>query len=246
MDECCPKGRNVVGGLLGHARFSHWYFCHHRHCASANAKHSIPLGPVLWISAGSLLEKEEEIVSKIFVCSDTHFGHFNIIKYCDRPFASAEEMDEAMITRWNSRVTNDDTVYFLGDFAFAPEWRIKQIFEQLNFHLCLIVPGNHDKTLLKMWAHPFETFIPRVRIIDPLVQIEHESKKFVMCHYPMAEWDGFHRGSIHLHGHCHGSKTKKHPTPKMANRYDIGVDMYGGPVQITGDLRFLNDPKGWL
>lgn len=51
----------------------------------------------------------------IYFTADTHFGHYNVIRFCDRPFASAEEMDEAMIQNWNERVTGNDTVYILGD-----------------------------------------------------------------------------------------------------------------------------------
>ena len=50
----------------------------------------------------------------IYFTADTHFGHYNVIRFCDRPFASAEEMDEAMIQNWNDRVTGNDTVYILG------------------------------------------------------------------------------------------------------------------------------------
>ncbi len=37
--------------------------------------------------------------------ADTHFGHANIIRHCDRPFASIEEMDDELIRRINERVS---------------------------------------------------------------------------------------------------------------------------------------------
>ncbi|WP_258934193.1 hypothetical protein [Nesterenkonia pannonica] len=49
-----------------------------------------------------------------FFTSDHHFGHANIIRYCDRPFADVAEMDEAMIDRWNETVSPDDEVWVLG------------------------------------------------------------------------------------------------------------------------------------
>lgn len=53
---------------------------------------------------------------RTFFTSDSHFGHANIIRYCQRPFADADEMDSALIRIWNSVVDPRDTVYHLGDF----------------------------------------------------------------------------------------------------------------------------------
>lgn len=51
----------------------------------------------------------------VYFTSDLHLGHENVIKLCNRPFDSIEEMDEALIRNWNRKVTNGDTVYVLGD-----------------------------------------------------------------------------------------------------------------------------------
>lgn len=56
-------------------------------------------------------------MTKTWFISDTHFGHVNILKYDERPFADIEEMNEELIKRWNKKVKNGDTVWFLGDFA---------------------------------------------------------------------------------------------------------------------------------
>lgn len=76
--------------------------------------------------------------------SDTHFGHFNIIKYCNRPFVSKGEMNDEIIRRWNAKVNPTDTVYHLGDFAFGSAAYTKMLLERLNGKIVLI-RGNHDR-----------------------------------------------------------------------------------------------------
>ena len=76
---------------------------------------------------------------EIWVTSDTHYGHANIIRFCDRPFASSEEMDEALIANFNERVKPGDTVYHLGDFSFAKD--PARVFRRLNGTIHLVL-GN--------------------------------------------------------------------------------------------------------
>lgn len=75
--------------------------------------------------------------------SDTHFDHKNIIKYCDRPFNSLDEMNTTLINNWNDRVEPGDVVYFLGDLAMASHGTAVEFAEQLNGDL-LVIDGNHD------------------------------------------------------------------------------------------------------
>jgi hypothetical protein len=63
-----------------------------------------------------------------FFTSDHHFGHASIVAYCGRPFRDVDEMNEAMVAAWNSRVTHADTVYHLGDFAWRhPEGGCRKV-----------------------------------------------------------------------------------------------------------------------
>lgn len=209
--------------------------------------------------------------SKVFVASDTHFGHANIIRYTDRPFGSVYHMDTALIERWNSRVACEDTVYFLGDLAMGrgvDAAYVLNVLSQLNGELKIIL-GNHD--LPSKWSPGLEAYIegestsPEV-LGKESITIQHDGKSFLMYHYPMEDWDGRFNGVIHLHGHCHGRVTDlipegvEHPAassqtpngkwltsiiPPQKGRYDVGVDSYGGPVELTGDLRYLDSPKGW-
>ena len=52
----------------------------------------------------------------IWFIADPHFDHKNIIKYCERPFNTVEEMNQTLIERWNSVVKKDDKVFCIGGF----------------------------------------------------------------------------------------------------------------------------------
>ncbi len=56
-------------------------------------------------------------MSNIWFTSDTHFGHANIIRFCDRPFKDIQEMNERLIANWNAVVRPGDSVYHMGDFS---------------------------------------------------------------------------------------------------------------------------------
>ena len=58
-----------------------------------------------------------------YFTSDLHFGHSNIIKLCNRPFADVESMDAALIENWNKKVKKNDTVYVLGDIVWDKKAR---------------------------------------------------------------------------------------------------------------------------
>lgn len=87
----------------------------------------------------------------IWVISDTHFRHANILKFTDsttgelvRPqFADVDHMDEHMMERWNSVVKPGDLVYHLGDVVMGDKEWFKKNWPRLNGSKRLIV-GNHD------------------------------------------------------------------------------------------------------
>ena len=54
-----------------------------------------------------------------YFISDLHFGHFNIIRYDNRPFNSVDEMDKVLIDNWNSVVSDNDTVYILATRSYV-------------------------------------------------------------------------------------------------------------------------------
>ena len=129
--------------------------------------------------------------------SDLHFGHSAVINFEPRPFLDVDEMDNILIELWNSRVTKNDQVYILGDFAFRNEKPYSWYLRQLKGQKHLIV-GNHDKKLLKDSA-AMSYFVS----VDHYREITDNQKRLVLSHYPIAEWDNFHHGAYHIYGHIH-------------------------------------------
>ena len=86
----------------------------------------------------------------ILLTADPHFGHRKILQYCNRPFANVSEMDEALITNWNSVVSHTDEIHVVGDFAFTctMEYALS-IIKRLNGTKHLVT-GNHDALALGM------------------------------------------------------------------------------------------------
>ena len=140
----------------------------------------------------------------IYVISDNHFGHFNIIKYTNRPFENVEEMDNYMISQWNKTVTNEDTIIHCGDFAFGDSEAIMNYTKQLNGKKILVM-GNHDRKGVGFFAscgfeahkHPFTLAIVKNNIIS----------KYVFSHAPLK--DGMiPEDMINIHGHIHNTVLK--------------------------------------
>ena len=80
---------------------------------------------------------------EVWFISDTHFNHAKIIEYCNRPFDTADEMNEALIENWNSVVKVGDLVYHLGDVFIGNAPEFNKIWPKLNGSKRLIL-GNHD------------------------------------------------------------------------------------------------------
>lgn len=154
-------------------------------------------------------------MSKLFFTSDTHFSHAKIIEYCNRPFTTADEMDEVLVANWNARVSPSDQIWHLGDFAFSDPTKTNDILKRLNGHKHFI-KGNHDKVFRKnewLFNH-FET-------VADYKEIKWNSQKIVLTHYPLLTWNGAHHGSWSLSGHCHSSCNWYHD---QTTSYDVGVD----------------------
>lgn len=211
---------------------------------------------------------------KIWFTADTHFGHGNIVKYCNRPFLAKSDiealktnggewhdgnwkgefasrhrisyeaielMNNTIIDNINKYVGEDDVLWHLGDFAFAPEHKyVQQCTAYRNRIRCQnvnIVWGNHDEASCDepsdddyLIRHLFD----KARHLVTM-RVSGQKDKLVLCHYAFAVWDKSHRGAIHLYGHSHTTAEPgldKHFPGRRS--LDVGVD---NAYKLLGEYR---------
>jgi len=181
-------------------------------------------------------------MSELFVTSDTHFGHFNIIRYTNRPFTSLEEMDKELIRRWNSRVKPQDTVIHLGDFCFKNSPGGKEgegttnksshYRDMLNGEI-IVLRGNHDNN------NSTKSHITSL-------ELEFGKRMFWLTHRPQ-DYNSDYR--YNLVGHVHDKWLHKkyesslacQPKSGYVHLINVGVDQHNfHPIKMTEVLRIIS------
>ena len=163
---------------------------------------------------------------KLYFTSDTHFGHFNICKYCHRPFSSRADMDKTLLANWNKTVPEDGVVVHCGDFMLSHKVDTKAYLKymwKLNGKI-LLLRGNHDYIDLNT-----EENEKLIAVVDKAF-IMVDGVKIYAEHYPCTAFNGDYQVFGHIHtlkdGTCYGidadvtSKLRK-------NQYDVGMDQNG-------------------
>ena len=163
----------------------------------------------------------------IWFTSDLHFGHRNIIKYCNRPWNTVEEMDEALIHNWNSVVGKNDIVFDLGDFAFASNQRWRELVSGLNGKHYLIL-GNHNVS-----RYPRDSSMGLFEGVEHQMLLDIDGRYVYLNHYPFlcygGAWRNPNNAVYQLFGHIHsGPNSAGKDTDRLVHlfpyQYDIGVD----------------------
>lgn len=196
-----------------------------------------------------------------YFTSDLHFGHARIIELCGRPFASADEMDRALIARWNDVVTPDDTVWVLGDYALGNRQRALSYLAELNGRKMLVI-GNHDacdllssggwKKVSEYQDAGFEAVLPWARFKLPPISDGEAGRKVLLSHFP---YDGDSRGAdrhvqarlrdlgdILLHGHVHEEFRVRRSKETGAIQINVGVDRWDyAPVSASALASLIED-----
>ena len=168
---------------------------------------------------------------RVFVSSDHHFGHKNIIKFSERPFADLTEM----IRRHNSVVNIDDVCIFVGDFAFLPDKEANKVLWRMNGHKVQII-GNHD-------IHKNRKL--KELIFDEIYLCAHmvvDGGDLLFTHYPVhnetIDW------VVNVHGHEHVAHQATN-TPRHINVNCELHDYYPIPIEQIVNAAKERSNNGW-
>jgi calcineurin-like phosphoesterase family protein len=172
---------------------------------------------------------------QVWFTADTHFGHGNIIKYCQRPFLSPEEFaatrddprskirisdatvkahDNALLDAINQRVAVDDLLWIVGDFCWGGLVEAMRYRNRIRCRTVYLVWGNHDHRDI---ASAFTECIEQG-------MIEIDGQEIWLNHYPMRSWNKAFHGSWHVYGHVHGRLQKEDAAKPGMLVKDVGVD----------------------
>jgi len=195
--------------------------------------------------------------------SDPHFGHDNVIDFCDRPFKNKDEMKETFIANFNKLVSPEDLTIFGGDvFFYHKVGQMQEVLSRLNGRKVLI-RGNHDLKPRQMMSAGFTVCVEEMTMVIA-------GERVLISHYPfrMNEWkyqyivwknkflrfitrksrriwpDKYHlkrplnKGQFLLHGHTHRKE-------KVYGRaINIGVDAWDyKPINIQEIANLIEQIK---
>jgi calcineurin-like phosphoesterase family protein len=163
----------------------------------------------------------------IFVISDLHLGHANIIRYCSRPFlfSDAGEMDHVLIKNWNYTISSEDRAYHLGDLRYGKDALPLSRYRKKLHGKITFIAGNHDEQDLGA---------------VPSVQLEYQGLHFLLIHDPEESPESFDGWVIH--GHYHNNDLRAFPFINFIDRrINVSAEVTGyipvGLEEITRRIK---------
>lgn len=185
--------------------------------------------------------------------SDTHYGHANIIGFCNRPFADVETMKAVLIAEYNRHVGKDDTVLWVGDCFLCGRKEAAEILAQLHGHKVL-VRGNHDASAAAMARIGFDLVVDSLtmHIAGQTVRVHHypyKSKAQISdigkIEPAGLKWPDRRKDEFLIHGHVHS------PTRREGRAIHVGVDAWdfrpaslAEVTQLVAEATSMNAARG--
>ena len=159
----------------------------------------------------------------LWFTSDTHFGHSNVISFCNRPFRDVAEMNETIIRRWNETVPEEGIIFHLGDFCHGGSSEWNNLTHRLNGRKFLIL-GNHDMKYYR------QGFLGMFEYVSQQMTIRVGGQTIILNHNPFLAYGGSYRDVWQLFGHVHSGPNSNTGLdyPRLQylfpRQYDVGVD----------------------
>ena len=185
---------------------------------------------------------------KVFITSDTHYGHKNICRGVTawrlpdgsipesqtRNFETIDEMNDVIINNINSVVGQDDVLIHLGDWSFGGFENIQKFRDRILCKEIHLILGNHDHHIENNREGCQEFFAS----VNHYTKLMYKYETLVLMHYPIDSWDGLNKGHIHLHGHCHLPQQKVFG---KGRRMDVGIDgnMFFSPYSLDNVIKIV-------
>ena len=166
----------------------------------------------------------------VYITSDLHFYHKGILNFCKdtRPWRDVVGMTEGLIAEWNTKVSEKDLIFHLGDFSFKGVEATENLLARLNGDKIFVL-GNHDKVL----RSSISSSKFGIKGIVDYLELRIDGVKVCMSHYPMTTWNQAGRGSLQFYGHCHNSLLQP-----RGRQCDVGYDSWGKIINIKQVMKF--------
>lgn len=177
-------------------------------------------------------------MGKIFLTSDTHFNHNKDFVYAARGFKTIEEMNEAIIKNWNAVVTDEDTVYLLGDVIMGEDLQAGlRLISKLKGKKYLAY-GNHD-TDARLKAFKTNRFFEDIQMG---YRLKYGKRNFILTHYPTVTANGEDIRTINLYGHTHQNESNFFE--ERIYMYHVGMDSHNcTPICIDDIIAEIKSKK---
>lgn len=162
--------------------------------------------------------------NKLWFMSDLHYNHENVIKFNRRPFENVKEMNWHIEQELITKVGPGDILFDIGDlFWKTDETTMKNVISLASPKEWYKILGNHDNYNVYRKSYIGTLFTLLSDILE--INVDHEGRnyKLTLCHYPMISWNGKARGTLMIHGHCHGNIDNIN-TESTDLRVDVGFD----------------------
>lgn len=174
-------------------------------------------------------------MSNIWLISDTHLNHDREFIWKARGFNSVEEMNNAIIERWNEVVKYDDVVYHLGDVIMGDLDAGIKLVKQLNGKIRLAI-GNHDTSARLDAFYNLYNFDN----IQFGYRLKEKKKTFLLTHYPLLSGNFDNSKTYSIHGHTHSTN----PFCEYDMMYNVNCDANNcKPVAYEDMIRSIIERK---